>query len=162
MQHLHTDPRTGHAIASAHASTPLLLLAILLATGCHNRELATHDAPRIHIASSQEVKPTDLGQHLRPVYATGSSVHSTLGTYLLQVFDSEARTVQLHLQTNRAEHPDSAIAFVHREGFLDDSVRADWHELRFVHRDNAWHLVAIRRAHQCWRRDHTFRAAPCP
>jgi hypothetical protein len=47
----------------------------------------------------------------------------------LLVADADTRSVWLAEQGNRGEVSDTTVVIVIRDGFLDDSVRGDWHRI---------------------------------
>jgi hypothetical protein len=52
-----------------------------------------------------------------------------------------------------------------RDGFLDDSVRGDWHELDLRRLpDGTWRVNEARIAIRCWRTENTevYQDKPCP
>ncbi|MCB1184353.1 hypothetical protein KDM41_13035, partial [bacterium] len=52
-----------------------------------------------------------------------------------------------------------------RTGFLEDSIRGDWLEVRLVRSENrGWLVHGARLAQQCWRAEDRdlFVADPCP
>ncbi len=77
--------------------------------------------------------------------------------------DQEIRTYHLWQEANRAENPDIIESILIRDGFLDDSVRGDWHKFTFTKEpDNTWRVVKLQKAFRCWRQDpDLYRAGPC-
>lgn len=88
----------------------------------------------------------------------------TLIVYKLLDGDTETRELKLTRKADRAEAPDEAIVVLIRDGFLDDSVRGDWHQIKFKRMtDNTWRFAEIRRASRCWRKgNNVFESGLCP
>jgi hypothetical protein len=78
--------------------------------------------------------------------------------------DKETRTLNFSQEANRLENPDIVISELIRDGFPDDSVRGDWHRLKFSKEpDNTWRIIYIQKASRCWRRDSiVYQSGPCP
>jgi hypothetical protein len=76
----------------------------------------------------------------------------------LQLFgdDTEAQAVVVEEMKNRVEGADSVTVVMIRDGFLDDSVRGDWHEVVFERQtDGTWRVVEARVAYRCRRGENT-------
>ena len=85
----------------------------------------------------------------------------------LQLFggDREVRSVALEEEKNRGEGADAATISYVRDGFLDDSVRGDWHQIDMQRTsDGTWQIVEARVAYRCWRGENTdlYIEGPCP
>jgi len=85
----------------------------------------------------------------------------------LQLFgdDTDAQAVVLEEIKNRVEGADSATVVMIRDGFLDDSVRGDWHEVVFVRQpDGTWRVAEARVAYRCRRGENTsvYQGDFCP
>jgi len=85
----------------------------------------------------------------------------------LQLFggDTDAQAVVIEEMKNRVEGADSATVVMIRDGFLDDSVRGDWHEVVFGRQaDGTWRVTEARVAYRCRRGDNTsvYQGELCP
>ncbi|MCX5834979.1 MAG: hypothetical protein NTV99_10820 [Deltaproteobacteria bacterium] len=71
---------------------------------------------------------------------------------LLKISNDGARLLVMSKESSPAENPDRTGVTVIRDGFLDDSLRGDWHyfELRKMN-DQGWRFTEIRRAFLCRR-----------
>ena len=79
--------------------------------------------------------------------------------------DEDAQSVILEETKNRAEGADVATISYIRDGLIDDSVRADWHEVELrLQPDGTWRISKARVAYRCWRGDNTdaFMKNLCP
>ena len=85
----------------------------------------------------------------------------------LQLFggDTDAQAVVIEEMKNRVEGADSATVVMIRDGFMDDSVRGDWHEVVFGRQaDGTWRVTEARVAYRCRRGDNTsvYQGELCP
>ena len=85
----------------------------------------------------------------------------------LQLFgdDTDAQAVVVEEMKNRVEGADSATVELIRDGFLDDSVRGDWHEVVFERQpDGTWRVAEARVAYRCRRGENTsvYQGDLCP
>lgn len=79
--------------------------------------------------------------------------------------DNDTRVLSLMEEKNRGEEADTTIVVLIRDGFLDDSVRGDWHRIVYErHVDRTWRVSEVRRAFRCWRGHHldAFSSQLCP
>ncbi len=79
--------------------------------------------------------------------------------------DLDTRSLVLREVKNRGEGADETKIVCIRDGFLDDSVRGDWHEFDLYRlSDGTWRVNSARFAIRCWRSENTdvFQAKPCP
>ncbi len=85
----------------------------------------------------------------------------------LQLFgdDTGAQAVVVEEMKNRVEGADSVSVVMIRDGFLDDSVRGDWHEVVFGRQtDGTWKVTEARVAYRCRRGEKTsvYQGGLCP
>ncbi|MEO0948673.1 MAG: hypothetical protein AAFY11_11125 [Cyanobacteria bacterium J06641_5] len=86
----------------------------------------------------------------------------------LQLFGEnleEVRSAIVEMEKNRPEGADAATVNYIRDGFLDDSVRGDWHQLELQRLpDRTWRVRNARVARRCWRglNAAAYRSGPCP
>ena len=79
--------------------------------------------------------------------------------------DDGVRELSLVEKKNTGEHPDQSTIIYKRDGFLDDSLRGDWHEKQFQRQANgSWRVSSAKVAYRCWRRDNVdaYQEALCP
>ena len=79
--------------------------------------------------------------------------------------DEDARVIALEEEKNRGEGADAAAVVYIRDGFLDDSIRGDRHEVQYRRlSDGTWRVREARVAIRCRRGDKTevYQAGPCP
>ena len=70
--------------------------------------------------------------------------------------DRDTRSATLKEVKNRGEGADATSIVYIRDGFLEDSVRGDWHQVE-LHRvpDGTWRVSKARVAYRCWRAEDT-------
>ena len=71
----------------------------------------------------------------------------------------------LQIEKSPGEGCEWAVVTRVRTGFLEDSIRGDWLEVRLVRSENrGWLVHGARLAQQCWRAEDRdlFVADPCP
>ena len=131
-----------------------LLVCLLLLVACCTPSLhkMAADGPRVESWNLVDVEP--LNSHINKAVAAGEDWPRSALLATLELFgeESDTRTLSLSMEGNRGEAPDTMIIIMTRDGFLDDSVRGDWHRAA-LHRqsDNTWRFHEIRRAFRCWR-----------
>lgn len=79
--------------------------------------------------------------------------------------DIDTQSLVIDEVKNRVEGADSTRIVYIRNGFLDDSVRGDWHEVDLRRlSDDTWRVAALRVAMRCWRSDNSdvYQNKPCP
>ena len=79
--------------------------------------------------------------------------------------DQETRSVVLEEVKNSGERANASTVSYIRDGFLDDSVRGDWHEVNLrLLSDGTWRISKARVAYRCWRTEdkQAFQGNPCP
>ena len=78
--------------------------------------------------------------------------------------DREARSLALEEVKNRTEGADATTVVLIRDGFLDDAVRGDLHEVDLRRLpDGTWRIHKARAAYRCRRseRPETYQEHPC-
>mgnify|MGYP000884378044 FL=1 len=79
--------------------------------------------------------------------------------------DVDTRSLVIEEVKNRGEGADQTTVVYIRDGFLDDSVRGDWHELDLRRQpDGTWRVLEVRAAYRCWRSGNTdlYQRGLCP
>lgn len=126
-----------------------LLLSVFCAPSSHKTAV---DGPLVRSWSLVDVEPLNSG--IDDAVAAGEEWPRSALLATLELFGGEAdtRILELTVQGNRGEAPDTMIVIMTREGFLDDSVRGDWHKATLYRKaDSTWRLHEVRRAFRCWR-----------
>lgn len=120
----------------------------------------------VPVESWQYVEVAPLDSSIEAALAAGEQWPESPARVALEVLggESEARSLSLTEEKVRAEAADTVIVVLARDGFLDDSVRGDWHRLvLYRSADGGWRVADARRALRCWRADADhYRAGPCP
>ena len=79
--------------------------------------------------------------------------------------DMDTKSLVIEEVKNRGEGADATKIVCIRDGFLDDSVRGDWHEIDLRRlSDGTWRVQESRVAVRCWRSENTdvYQGKPCP
>jgi len=73
-------------------------------------------------------------------------------TYPQYLFDlSNLKAYSVHYLAQSSESNRKSTIIVIRDGFLDDSVRGDIHELVIEKTEAQWNVKSAKRAFRCWR-----------
>ena len=77
---------------------------------------------------------------------------------------SDLKNYSIHYSAKSIELNRKSTITVVRDGFLDDSVRGDIHELVVEKTGEQWKIKSAKRAFQCWRgsENTTYSANICP
>lgn len=113
------------------------------------------------------VDPAELNAQLDTAVSAGDQwpLSPIVATLQLLGGYQETRVVTLKAEKSGGEDADSTTVVYVRDGFLDDSVRGDWHEILYTRlSDGTWRVSEARVAHRCWRGENTetYRADRCP
>lgn len=79
--------------------------------------------------------------------------------------DVDIRSLVIEEVKTQSDGADSTRIMCIRDGFLDDSVRGDWHEIDLRRlSDGTWRISALKVAIRCWRSENTdvYQKEPCP
>lgn len=111
--------------------------------------------------------PVELNGRLEKAVLSGQEWPSSPLQSTLQLLgdDTGAQALVIEEMKNRVEGADSVTVVMIRDGFLDDSVRGDWHEVVFERQqDGTWRVAEARVAYRCRRGENTsvYRGDPCP
>jgi hypothetical protein len=145
----------------------LVVIGFILIAGCAGSLPSVKDRLDVKVESWQSVDVAPLNARIEAAVATGAGwPRSPLRvTVELLGADIDTRSVWLTAQGNRGEVPDTTVVIAVRDGFLDDSLRGDWHRIAY-HRlgDGTWRVHEMGRAYRCWRGHHlnAFSAQLCP
>ncbi len=85
--------------------------------------------------------------------------------YPQYLFDfSELKNYSIHYLAQSIESNRKSTIIVVRDGFLDDSVRGDIHELVVEKTRDQWEIKSVKRAFRCWRNSDStsYSAGACP
>ena len=142
----------------------LLLHGLIVLAACSPGD-ARDGTAQLPVVSSAPVDVAPLNELVEEARAVGEAWIESPTLVALRVIggDSEVRELTLTATANRTEAADSSVVILTRDGFLDDSVRGDWHRLVLVRvEDGAWHVVEAERAQTCWRGGtDSYSADPC-
>jgi len=117
--------------------------------------------------SWSEISIATLNSRLELAVSSGAEWPSSPLQSTLEFFgdDLGAQAVVIEEMKNRIEGADSATVMMIRDGFLDDSVRGDWHEVVFKRqKDGTWRVASARVAYRCRRGENTsvYQGNLCP
>ncbi|MFZ1948200.1 MAG: hypothetical protein WAW06_11690 [bacterium] len=145
-----------------------ILVGIMLITGCAvsynvpSRATGptgqTAAPPDVVVESWQSIDAADLNARIDQAVAAGAAWPSSPLRITVELFgaDIDTRSVTLKEEKNRGEGADTTVVTMVRDGFLDDSVRGEWHQITYRRLpDRTWRIHEIRLAYRCWRGHHT-------
>ena len=144
---------------------PLLLL-LLLVSACA-RTPHSADPLDVPVESWDIVDVAPLNALVDEAAGAGSDWPRSAVSVTLGVLggDADARFLALSGAGNKGEQADTVVVHLARDGFLDDSLRGDWHRaVLYRVDDGTWRLHELRRAFRCRRGGSTDRysAGWCP
>jgi hypothetical protein len=135
----------------------LLPLLLVLLAGC----TATHDVvftvDGLEVDSWESVDPTEMNEQIKEAVARGEDWPTSPLAATVQLLggDVDTRVLRLEESKNRTEGADTTVVVLIRDGFLDDSVRGDWHRIVYWRQaDWSWRIHSVRRAFRCYRGHH--------
>ena len=145
----------------------LLILFVFLVASCSlNHSGKSFDTYNITVESSVALKISSINNIIEKALDDGEEwPFSPLQiTFKVLGNDQEIQKLNLIQEANLVENPDLVTSVIIRDGFLDDSVRGDWHQITFSKEANgSWRIIEIQRAHRCWREDsNIYRSDLCP
>lgn len=128
-------------------------LCFLLA-GCAPSPPVEFSVEDVKVESSESVETSGLNAQIDGAVAAGETWPRSPLMATIELFggDGDARILRIEEEKNRSEGADTTVVVLIRDGFLDDSVRGDWH--RVVYRresDRTWRVHSARRAFRCYR-----------
>ena len=148
----------------------LLLAVLIFSVGCAQTGPQADSIAEFSQAPPESWAELDLAEINSRVDMAVSSKEGWPSSPLqstLQLFgdDTDAQAVVIEEMKNRVEGADSVTVLMVRDGFLDDSVRGDWHEVVFGRQtDGTWRVVEARVAYRCRRGENTsvYQGDLCP
>ncbi|MDH3659219.1 MAG: hypothetical protein OEU92_04175 [Alphaproteobacteria bacterium] len=147
-----------------------LVAVLILLAGCNSSRTdetnAIHPMMEVTVASSLALDTTELNERILRMDQTSAMVLSSpiaLVEALIGGSD-EARSTTIAVQRESAERPGRASVTAIRDGFLDDSIRGDWHRFDVERRsDGSWKVTKAQRATRCWRSSSVaYSSSACP
>jgi len=149
-----------------YCSIFLLLLFVSCASHVFDPTSQTNQPPVSAVESFETVATTKINKTIEEAVVRGElwPFSPALIAFKILGGDRETRTYAFTQEADRAENPDTVVSVLIRDGFLDDSVRGDWHELTLsTEPDNSWRISKLHKAFRCWRQDADFfHSGPCP
>lgn len=146
----------------------VLLMGMLTACAAHALDSPTSAGLMlgIKVESAATLDASDFDAVIAKAAANGDAWPASPALVAYQILggDAEARSFRLSCEANRAESPDQVVCVVVRDGFLDDAVQGDWHQLHLSKApDQRWRIVKVLKASRCWRNDaKIYQSAQCP
>lgn len=108
----------------------------------------------VALQSSKDLDIAALNERIAAAQASGTGSMTSPIPLVLELVGGTAETPRVSLETisSDAEDFNRVSVTITRDGFLDDSVRGDWHEFTLA-RDaaGAWTVVEGKMAVRCWR-----------
>lgn len=151
---------------SIHVILYLVILPLLITACSASLPHTGNESMDVHVKSWELLDISPLNSTIEEAVAAGKTWPSspTLIVFELLGGDVDTRVFSLTQKANRIEVPDRIVVVLIRDGFIDDSVRGDWHQLVFyLMPDRTWRVGEVRRARRCWRIDTgSYQSDPCP
>jgi autonomous glycyl radical cofactor GrcA len=144
-----------------------LMMGILLLSGCasgvHQTDRRLTDIP---VRSSESVDVAPLNDAIENALRNGEKWPFGPVQLVIRVLNAEEETreINIHSTADRLENPQHIEVTITRDGFLDDSVRGDWHYFLLIRKqDGSWRIAKAKRSQRCWRPENDdFQARKCP
>jgi hypothetical protein len=130
------------------------MTSLLCLTACAASPPIGENLLQVPVDSWALVDVAPLNSRIEAAVAAGATWPRSPLLTTMELLGGEAETQGLALTLGpfRGEVPDTAVIIMARDGFLDDSIRGDWHRLLLLRsRDGSWRIDEIRRAFRCWR-----------
>jgi hypothetical protein len=135
----------------------LALSLLLFLAGCTTTREIEFTVNGIEVESWESVDPAAMNTRITAAVAAGENWPTSplAATVELLGGDADTRILTLEELKNRTEGADTTVVVLIRDGFLDDSVRGDWHRIVFgLQPDRTWRIHSLRRAFRCYRGHH--------
>lgn len=135
----------------------LVVGLVLLVAGCAPSGELVFSAEGIEVESWETVDPAPMNAKVASAVAAGETWPTSPLAITVDLFggDVDTRILSLEERKNRTEGADTTVVVLIRDGFLDDSVRGDWHRIVYARQEDwTWRVHSVRRAYRCYRRDH--------
>lgn len=142
-------------------------LALIILVGCASGNSDVTTPQDVTVESWDTLEVTPINQLIEEAVASDAEWPTSPLRITVELFggDNDTRVLSLMEEKNRGEGDDTTIVVMIRDGFLDDSVRGDWHRIIYErHIDSTWRVAEVRRAFRCWRGHHldAFSSQLCP
>jgi hypothetical protein len=134
-----------------------VLIALLVVTGCATTHDIVFSVDNVEVESWESLDPAGMNAQIAQAVASGEDWPTSplAATVRLLEGDSDTRILRLEESKNRTEGADTTVVVLTRDGFLDDSVRGDWHRIVYERQpDRTWRIDSVRRAFRCYRQHH--------
>ena len=143
------------------------LIGLLLVSGCAATHEVKFSADDVKVESWESVDPADMNAQITEAVTSGEDWPASPmeATIHLLGSDGDTRIVRLDESKNRTEGADSTVVVLIRDGFLDDSVRGDWHKIVYaLQADRTWRIQSLQRAFRCYRGQNleSYSRVRCP
>jgi hypothetical protein len=133
------------------------MIILLLVAGCAASQPKPEDMQDISVESWEAIDVAPLNARIEEAVGVGATWPASPLETTIELFggDIDTRSLSLTEEKNLTEGADTTVVIMVRDGFLDDSVRGDWHRIVFrIEPDRTWRIHEIRRAFRCWRGHH--------
>ena len=137
------------------------LILLTLTTGC----TASSTGSTRDVSSWETLETKAFNNKIHLAYKTDLNWADKPELYVFNLFEmSDLKRIFYEYNSDRIENPERITLTITRDGFLDDSVRGDIHQLVLVRDDKGvWEILTIKKAISCWRRDvPKFSSEACP
>jgi hypothetical protein len=144
-----------------------LAMFLFLVAGCAAQQPQVTQGLDVEVESWESVDIARLNARVGESVAAAETWAASPLRMTVELFgaDVDTRVLWLTEKKNRGEGADTTVVTMVRDGFLDDSVRGDWHRIVYYRQaDGTWRLHEMRRAFRCWRGRHleAYSSQLCP
>ena len=134
-----------------------VVLLLLLLPACATSPPMIFTVDGVEIETWEAVETTSMNTQIETAVAVGETWPQSPLRITIELLggDVDTRILRIEEAKSRTEGADTTAVVVIRDGFLDDSVRGDWHRIVFSREsDRTWRVHSARRAFRCYRGHH--------
>ena len=143
----------------------LLVLFTLAASTCAYNEKYPATVRQPEITSWETLTPQALNLKIQQARRAGKAWPAKPERVIFHLFDlSDLKSVDYQYRTDKIEAPTQIKIQLIRDGFLDDAVRGDIHQLKLNRQAGGdWKITSLKKTTRCWRfNPAVYASTPCP
>ncbi len=137
---------------------------ILMSTGCQYLPSSSFTVEEDSVESWETLSINRFANILNSARAEKRSWvnnPSLFAYHLLNLSDSQR--YHIDYQAMQAENNTESLITIVRDGFKDDAIRGDVHQINVQKQDGLWWVVSVKRAFSCWRGPQAYYSSKlCP
>lgn len=144
-----------------------LVLVVTILAAVAGTVVAVNADPELtepRITSWADVETAPLNAKIRRARAANETWTSAPHIYVFSLFEAaDPKDMVYRFKADRIEHPRRLDIRLVRDGFADDSVRGDVHDITLKNTNGKdWEVISARQARRCWRTEATtYSSKPC-